>query len=168
VARRTGSCAASPKRTTLTGFLQRQRDLVAWKVAGASDEVLRSVRTPTGMTLPGLVRHLMNVERSWIRDDFAGQTGLTFDWSDEDRDGEWRVPADVPMSELLADYQAESALCDGIIAAASLDDLTVDRQFSLRWILVHLIEETARHLGHIDLLRENADGTTGEEPKPSP
>jgi hypothetical protein len=152
------------ERASLVGFLQRQRDLVAWKLTGVDDDVLRSVRTPSGMTLPGLVRHLENVERSWIRDDFAGQAGLVFDWTEEDRDGEWKVPDDVPMSAVLAGYAAESAICDAVIAGASLDDVTLDGRFSLRWVLLHLIEETARHLGHIDLLRENADGTVGEEP----
>jgi uncharacterized damage-inducible protein DinB len=152
------------ERTSLVGFLQRQRELVAWKVSGASDDVLRKASSPTGMTLPGIVRHLENVERSWIRDVFAGQEDLVYDWTDEDPDGEWRVPADVPMAQLLAAYADETALCDAVIAQASLDDMAVRREFSLRWILLHLIEETARHLGQLDLLREDADGTVGEEP----
>jgi Protein of unknown function (DUF664) len=156
---------AGDERTSLLGFLQRQRDLVAWKLRDADDEVLRSVSTPTGLTLHGLVRHLENVERSWIRDDFAGQEGLHYDWTDEDRDGELHVPAGTPISSLLAAYAAETRLCDEVVAAASLDDLSADgKGFSLRWILLHLIEETARHLGHIDLLRENADGLVGEDP----
>lgn len=152
------------ERTALIGYLQRQRELVAWKVRGADDAVLRTAASPTGMTLHGLVRHLENVERSWIRDDFAGQKGLSFDWTDEDPDGEWHVPTDIPMAQLLADYAAEAMLCDAVIAAASLDDVSVRGGFNLRWILLHLIEETGRHLGHIDLLRENADGVVGEDP----
>jgi hypothetical protein len=105
------------ERTTLLGFLQRQRDLVAWKVGEASDETLASVRMPSGLTLHGIVRHLENVERAWFRDFFAGQTGLRFDWTDEDPDGD-----------------------------------------------MHMIEETGRHVGHMDLLREQADGAVGEEP----
>jgi uncharacterized damage-inducible protein DinB len=155
------------ERTSLIGFLQRQRELVAWKVGGADDAVLRSASTPTGLTLHGMVRHLENVERSWIRDVFAGQPDLVFAWTDEDPDGEWHVPADVTMAQLLADYAGETALCDAVIASASLDDVSVKREFSLRWILLHLIEETARHLGQMDLLRENADGTVGEEPSPA-
>lgn len=154
------------ERTALVGFLQHQRDLVSWKVRDAPDGVLRSVQTPTGLTIHGLVRHLENVERSWIRDTFAGQQDLAYDWSDEDPDGELHVPPDVPISRLLADYAAESRLCDEVIAAASPDDVSVHRGFNLRWILLHLIEETARHLGHLDLLRENADGRVGEEPGP--
>ena len=156
------------ERTALVGFLQRQRELVAWKLTGAGDDVLRSVSTPTGMTLPGLVRHLEHVERFWIRDAFAGEKDLPYAWTDEDPDGEWHVPAEVPMAQLLADYAAETALCDAVIAKASLDDVSVHRNLNLRWILLHLIEETSRHLGQMDLLRENADGVVGEEPEASP
>ena len=153
------------ERTTLMGFLQRQRDLVAWKLGDASDDVLRSVSTPSGMTLPGVVRHLENVERSWFRDVFAGEKGLAFDWTDEDPDGEWHVPRDVAMADLLANYAAETVRCDAVIrGAASLDVVAAGGDVSLRWIIDHMIEETARHVGQIDLLREQADGAVGEDP----
>ena len=151
--------------TTLLGVLQRQRDLVAWKLRDVPDDVLGAVATPTGMGLHGLVRHLTNVERSWLRDVFAGEEGLVFDWTEQDPDAEWRVPADMTMAGLLGDYAAESRRCDAVVMdAASLDAVSAQRDMSLRWILLHLVEETARHLGHIDLLREQADGSTGEEP----
>lgn len=150
--------------TALRGFLQRQRELVAWKVSGASEAALRAAVTPTGLSAHGVVRHLTNVERSWVRDVFAGQDGLVFDWTDDDPDGELHVPDTVTMAQLLADYAAEAARCDAVVAAHHLDDVSARRDFSLRWILMHLVEETARHLGHLDLLREQADGSTGEEP----
>lgn len=153
------------ERTTLVGFLQHQRDLVGWKLRDATDDVLRSVRTPTGLTLPGLVRHLEHVERSWIRDDFAGENDLTYAWSDADPDGELHVALDVTMADLLRDYAEESSRCDAVIAASSLDAVSQRGSFSLRWILLHLIEETSRHLGHVDLLREQADGQVGDEPR---
>ncbi len=153
------------ERTTLLGFLQHQRDLVAWKLRDAPDEVLRAVSTPTGLTLHGAVRHLEHVERSWFREVFAGETDLPYAWTDEDPDGELHVPPDITMAQLLADYAEESRRCDAVIAAASLDAVSVRRGFSLRWILLHLIEETSRHLGHIDLLREQADGSVGDEPR---
>jgi len=153
------------ERTTLLGVLQRQRELVGWKLRDVPDEVLNVATTPTGMSLPGLVRHLKNVERSWLRDVFAGQHGLAYDWTEQDPEAEWRVPAGTRMADLMADYAAESRLCDAVVSAAvSLDAVSAQRDMSLRWILLHLIEETARHLGHIDLLREQADGSTGEEP----
>ena len=157
------------ERTALLGFLQRQRDLVAWKVRDAPDDVLRSVATPTGLTLHGVVRHLEHVERSWFREVFAGEDDLPYAWTDEGPDGELHVPPQVTMASLLADYAEESARCDTVIAAApSLGAVSARRGFSLRWIVLHLIEETARHLGHLDLLREQADGEVGEEPPTGP
>jgi uncharacterized damage-inducible protein DinB len=153
------------ERTAVLGVLQRQRDLVGWKLRDAPDDVLATVMTPTGMSLPGLVRHLTNVERSWLRDVFAGQKTLAYDWTEQDPDADWRVPTGTRMADLLAGYRAESRQCDEVVTAAqSLDVVSVQRNMSLRWILLHLIEETARHLGHIDVLREQADGSTGEEP----
>lgn len=154
--------------TITLGFLQRQRDLVAWKMRGADDGVLRSVATPTGLTLHGLVRHLENVERSWLRDVFAGEQALAYDWTDEDPDGEFHVTADTSMARLLEDYAAEADRSDTVVrTATSLDDVSSRDNYTLRWILQHLIEETARHLGHIDVLREQADGAVGEEPTSS-
>jgi uncharacterized damage-inducible protein DinB len=121
---------------------------------------------PSGLTMHGIVRHLENVERGWFRLFFAGQTGLRFDATDEDPDADFRAEG-VPMADLLAAYEAETAQCDAVIAAAPSLDVTAtdeDGTYSLRWIIVHMIEETGRHLGHIDLLRENADGAVGEEP----
>ena len=153
------------ERTTVLGLLQRQRDLVRWKLRDGHADAFRSVTTPSGMGLHGLVRHLTNVERSWLREVFAGQPGLVFDYSEDDPDGEWLVPPDTTMAQLLADYDAESRRCDAVVhAAASLNAISAQREMSLRWILLHLVEETARHLGHIDVLREQADGKTGEEP----
>jgi uncharacterized damage-inducible protein DinB len=138
---------------------------VAWKMHDGSDDALRAVATDTGLTLHGVVRHLEHVERHWIRDVFAGQEGLSYAWTDEDPDGELHVPHDVSMKELLDAYARESALCDAVVEAApSLDTVSVSGASSLRWILMHLIEETSRHLGHIDLLREQADGRVGDEP----
>jgi hypothetical protein len=163
----TMAAAHGDERTTLMGFLQRQRDLVAWKMRGAPDEVLRSVHTPSGLTLPGIVRHLENVERSWFRHVFAGEEGLSFDWTDEDRDGEFHVPDDVAIPDALDAYARETGRCDAIIAAApSLEAVAAREDVSLRWIIDHMIEETARHMGHIDILREQADGMVGEDPYP--
>jgi uncharacterized damage-inducible protein DinB len=153
------------ERTTLMGALQRLRDLVAWKVQGASDETLRSAATPSGLTIPGVIRHLENVERWWFREIFAGEPDLSFDWTDEEPDAEFRPPHGVPIPTLLTSYAEESRRCDAVIrAASSLDQVSATRGCSLRWILVHLIQETARHLGQLDLLRELADGQVGEEP----
>lgn len=107
------------------------------------------------------------MERSWLLDVFAGEEGLAFDWTEPDADAEWRVPSTTTMAELLTAYATESRCCDEVVTStSSLDVVSAKRDMSLRWILLHLVEETARHLGHIDLLREQADGSTGEEPSP--
>lgn len=161
------------ERNTLIGFLQRQRDLVAWKLADADDGALAQVATPSGLTVHGIVRHLTQVETSWLRKVFAGETGVvasasatgtTDDGVEADPDGGWTVPAGTAMADLLAQYAAATAHCDAVVLASSLDAVSAERGRSLRWILLHLREETSRHLGHIDLLRERADGVTGEDP----
>jgi uncharacterized damage-inducible protein DinB len=153
------------ERESLLEFLQRQRDLVPYKVQDASDDVLRSVRTPTGLTMHGVVSHLTNCERGWFRWAFADEASLMFD-TEEDEDADFKVPADVTMAQLLSDYAAEQRRCDEVILAAeTLDQKAVHRDRSLRWILLHMIEETARHLGHLDLLREQADGVVGDQPQ---
>ena len=133
----------------------------------ASDDTLASVRMPSGLTLHGIVLHLTNVERSWFREFFGGQTGLSFDSTEEDPEGDFRAEG-MAMADLLAAYAAETARCDEVIAAAPSLDATAEDEgdsYSLRWIIVHMIEETGRHLGHIDLLREQADGAVGDEPR---
>ena len=156
------------ERDMLLAYLQRQRELVHWKLAGLADDAAQATRTPTGMTAPGLVRHLTNVERSWFRRHLDGQQGLEFDWSEEDPDGDMRIGERLPLAELLADYRAECERCDEVIARHELDDASAVRDHTLRWILMHLVEETGRHVGHLDLLREHADGAVGEEPDGAP
>jgi hypothetical protein len=154
------------ERTSLIGFLQRQRDLVDWKARDCSDDVLRSVSTPTGLTLHGIVRHLEHVERYWFQEIFAGRSDVEYVWTDEDPDAELHVAQDISMESLLSDYAEETDRCDEIIqGAASLDEISATRGASLRWIMLHMIEETARHVGHMDLLREQADGSVGEDPE---
>lgn len=153
------------ERTTLIGALQRLRDLVAWKVRDASDQTLRSAATASGLTIPGVIRHLENVERWWFRDIFAGEPNLSYDWTDDEPSAEFQVPDEVSIAVLLAAYAEESARCDDVIlGASSLEQVSATRGYSLRWIVIHLVQETARHLGQVDLLRELADGEVGEEP----
>ena len=154
------------ERTTLLGFLQRQRDLVAWKMSDASDETLASVRMPSGPTVHGIVRHSENVERSWFRDFFAGESDLRFDDSEEDPDGDFRRgdTDSRPARELRG---GDCSVRRGDRRGALARRHGHRRYLLLRWIVLHLIEETGRHLGHIDLLRERADGAVGEEPSPT-
>ena len=150
------------ERTTLLSFLQRQRDLVAWKLQGADDDALRRVATPSGLAPHRLVRHLTLVERGWLRHVVAGEPDP--DSAGRSRQEREQVDPGTTMDELLAEYRAESARCDEVVAASDLDRVSAERGVSLRWVLLHLVEETSRHLGHLDLLREQADGAVGEEP----
>jgi uncharacterized damage-inducible protein DinB len=157
---------AAGEREMLLGFLQRQRDLVLWKVDGLSDHDARRVGTTTGLTIHGIVDHLSDVERSWIRRWFAGRRGLHIGGVDA---AHIQPPLELPgarLKDLVAAYVEESRRCDEIVAEHDLGDLEVNGGHSLRWILHHLIEETSRHVGHLDLLRELADGRTGEAPGP--
>ena len=128
------------------------------------------------MTLGGMMKHLALVERDWFSDVFLGLPAVepwaSVDW-DADRDWEWHTAADDSPEELRRLFDETVAECDRIVdealaGPAGLDTLSVvssrrgDGQFSLRWILVHLIEEYARHNGHADLIRESIDGETGE------
>jgi uncharacterized damage-inducible protein DinB len=157
------------ERDLLLAFLARQRELVFWKLDGLDEEAARVTRTPTGMTIPGIVQHLESVERSWIRRHFAGEQGLRFAWDEgADDDAGMQVAPGVTLAALLQDYRTEIAACDAVIAAADLDQVSVLRDHSLRWIVLHLIEEIGRHVGHLDVLAELADGRVGEEPDDAP
>ncbi len=156
------------EREALLAYLARQRALVCWKVEGMDDAAARAVSTPSGLTVHGVVRHLENVERGWWREHVAGEQGLHFDWSDSEPDAEMRVPEDVLLTDLVAAYRTETRRCDEVIAARSLDDVSAMRDHTVRWVLLHLIEETARHVGHLDLLAEQVDGRVGEEPEGAP
>ena len=149
------------ERDMLLAYLQRQRELVHWKCAGLDEAAARGQATPTGLTIHGIVRHLAGVERGWLREHFAGEP------KERVRDEEF-LPQDESLADLLTAYREESERCDRVVAGAGLDDVSALRDHSLRWILLHLVEETGRHLGHLDLLCEQADGRTGEEPDGAP
>lgn len=146
------------ERELLLAYLQRQRELVLWKCEGLADDAARAVSTPTGLTVHVLVRHLAGVERGWLLEGFAGDAAVRV------RDEEF-LPGDDSLADLLAAYRAQARRSDEVIAAHDLDETGAVRDHSLRWMLLHLIEETSRHLGHLDLLCELADGRTGEGPE---
>ncbi|GAA3157139.1 DinB family protein [Streptomyces rameus] len=156
------------ERTQLTTFLDYVRATARAKCEELSDEDARKAPLPGSplMTLSGLVNHLRWVEYYWFRVVFLGEEDEG-PWTDEDPDREMRIAVDFPLSRLLDEYAAETARHNELIAAHALD--TKARRgrgdaepVDLRWILLHLIEETARHNGHIDILRELADGRTGD------
>jgi uncharacterized damage-inducible protein DinB len=166
--------AAGDEAATLLGFLDFQRATLAWKTAGLDADGLRATVGASTMTLGGLLKHLALVEDSWFSEHLHGREPRppwdAVDW-DADRDWEWRTAGEDSPDELRALWQAAversrrdvaEALADGgleRLCARGWPDGTAP---SLRWVLVHMIEEYARHNGHADLLREGVDGETGE------
>jgi len=155
------------ERATLTTFLDFHRETLAHKCAGlAPAQLIQRSVPPSSMSLLGLVRHLADVERGWFRNTFGGEDLPGRYWSDDDPDGEFDNVAVDLVDEGFAAWREESDHARRIVAAAPSLDATGRRTngeaVSLRWILVHLIEEYARHNGHADLLRERIDGAVGE------
>lgn len=158
---------------SLTAFLDSQRATMVRKVEGLSrDELSRPGAPPSALTLAGLVKHLALVEDSWFQEVFLGRP-LPEPWTgaplDEDDDWDFHSAPEHDPADLVALYAAAVRRSRDVVAAAdSLDALSVESSeragtpFSLRWILLHMIEETARHAGHADLLREALDGRTGD------
>ncbi len=150
--------------STLTGFLRWQRETLAWKCAGLADsELARRAVAPSPLSLLGLVRHLAEAERHWFRrvlagDDVPGVFG-------EDSWHGARADASA-VADAWEAWRAEVDAADRFVAGAeSLDVRGHDEVYgavSLRWVLVHMVEEYARHNGHADLLRERIDGAVGE------
>jgi len=155
------------ERTVLTTFLDYARYTVHAKCAGISDADARRAPLPASplMTISGLVSHLRWVESAWIEKNLLGGT-ITAPWTDDDPDREFRIAVQVPLSQLLAEYRAACVRHNELVASLDLDipskgDLWRAEPVTLRWVLLHLTEETARHNGHLDILRELADGTRG-------
>ena len=155
---------AAPERELLAAFLDFHRQTLLWKLSGLDDEAVRSRLVPSQTTLLGMVKHLAYVERWWFQRVFAGRD-VAFPWSERDPDADWRVEPGESTAEIVTLYEAETAISRRIVAElASLDEVArlPGHGHSLRWIVVHMLEETARHNGHADVLRELIDGATGE------
>lgn len=149
---------------TLTQMLDYLRATAVIKAAGLSNEVARSRPVPaSALTVAGLIKHLTGVERFWFSVDFAG-LNVAWPWNDDDPHGGFRLEPDDTIAALIEDYRGECARSRAAIAGHRLDAAARGEgmDFNLRYALTHLIEETARHCGHLDLLRESIDGQRGE------
>ncbi|WP_346384175.1 DinB family protein [Nocardioides sp.] len=162
---------AADEVATLVGYLDYHRQTLRLKTDGLSSEGLNAVHPPSTMTLGGMLKHLALVEDYWFSVIFLGNDDAepwkSVDW-DADRDWEWHTAVDDSPEHLRELFDRFVAASDRIVAGVSLDQLSVkpsrrtNEKFSLRWIIVHMIEEYARHNGHADLIRESIDGATGE------
>ena len=144
--------------TTLRAFLDYLRESLILKVADLDEESARRSTVPTGTSLLGLIKHLTAVESGWFQFAFAGR--------DVPMPSEETEPTD-SVAAAVAAYEAATGVSNQVVDEADdLDQLcarapTTPEPLSLRWLLVHMIEETARHAGHADILREQIDGRTG-------
>ncbi|MBA2575271.1 MAG: DinB family protein [Euzebyaceae bacterium] len=160
------------ERAALAQFLDYHRATLLGKAAGLDQAQLATTTAASSLHLAGLLKHMALVEDSWFRVTFLGdqpaQWWRDVDW-ESDPDWEFRTAAKDDPAELRALYQQACERSRAAVDAAdSLDQRSVrksrrrDETFNLRWILLHMIEETARHNGHADLIREAIDGQTGE------
>jgi len=154
------------EREMLDAWLDYHRATLAVKCEGLTDDQLRAQAVPpSSLSLLGLVRHMGEVERSWFRRVLSGEQAPPRYYSDENPDGDFDDVADAGVAEAFGYWRDECAHArERVAAAPSLDVTGTGRQgegYSLRWIMVHMIEEYARHNGHADLLRERIDGTVG-------
>jgi len=154
---------------SLANWLLFYRETLLWKCAGLTAEQLRLASCPPSpMSLQGLVRHMADVERVWFRKRIAGETVPYIYWTDADPDGDFNG---LDGSDPAADFETferEWRFAEAVVDGRDLDEVIayVDKsgrpqQRDIRWILTHMVEEYARHLGHADLLRERIDGATG-------
>ena len=162
-----------PEASQLAAFLDFQRETVLLKCEGLTGEQLgRAPLAASDLTLGGLLNHLALVEDSWFRVDFLGEEPAPpwagVDW-EGDPDWEFRTAAETDPEELRERYRSACERSRAVVrSAGDLDRRSVavskrtGERFDLRWILLHMIEETARHAGHADLLREAIDGVVGE------
>jgi uncharacterized damage-inducible protein DinB len=157
----------SSERPALREWLEYHRATLELKCAGLDREGLIARPVPSSLlSLHGLVRHMAEVERSWFRRVLEGQDAPPLYYDDEHPDGDFEFIEAADWTADLATWRAECDAARAIEAAApSLEVTGTSRRGSivdLRWIMIHMIEEYARHNGHADLLRELVDGSVGE------
>lgn len=152
------------EKESLQASLNRHRDAVVWKLQGLDDAELRRVVLPSGNTLLGLVKHLATWEDIWICRTFGYPTEqLPFEEGDDDADV--RIDPGDSTTGILAFYSRARAAADQVIGSIDLDEAGTTMfgdTVSLRWAVIHILEDTARHAGHIDIMRELIDGMVGD------
>lgn len=158
----------SDARELLLGYLEWYREALMRKISGLSDGQLRTPVEPLGWSPLGLIQHLGWVERRWIRWGFAAEDVPAHPPGGDE--AEWGIPAARSTAEVMAAYRDEVTATTSLVAGAGLADKarlggrfqTHDQAPSLGRILFHLLQEYARHVGHLDVARELIDGKTGE------
>lgn len=157
------TCAG--EKETLAAFLRFHQDTLLTKVAGIEGADLQRSTVPSGVTLVGLLKHATYVHARWFELCYLGETPADLPWPTND----WVMDDGETPAGLTEAYQRHVELAHQVIDEASLDDLNKGLPalgwepgtFNLRWIVLHMIEELARHNGHADIIREQIDGATG-------
>lgn len=162
---RTSAPTIADERTALTGCLDFLRATVVMKVVGLDDSAASSRPLRSAMSPLGVVKHLTQVEQAWFAQRLDG-TGepLLFSTAD-DPDADFRIESGETVETVTARYLEACARSREILARHHLDDRFDDgrgQSIDARWVVLHMIQETARHAGHLDILREQLDGSTGE------
>ena len=157
---------SSPSEVLL-GYLAYFRSVVVERLEGLPEAELRGSRLPSGWAPLELLHHLVHVERRWLVWGFEGEP-VAEPWGDH-RDGRWHVPTTTTLPDLVRDLEAQAEQTRRVVQAHALTDVG---QPGERWegeppatlerVLLHLLQEYARHAGHLDVVRELVDGTTGE------
>jgi hypothetical protein len=157
----------SGERELLTGTLDWYRAVAERKVLGLDDPAARRLVTPSGLSPLGVVQHLAWVERMWFVWRFAGRD-VEMRIGDGNYSVQFELDPSATVESVVAFYRAEIEEARRVVdGTASLDALSAREHqnygtVNLRWVLVHMIEETARHVGHLDVMRESIDGSTGD------
>lgn len=160
----------SGERQTLMEFLNYQRAVLIRKTEGLDDFQARVALPPSDLTLGGLLKHMAYVESHWASYIVSGNDPVA-PWADapwdEDADWEMSSAADDALTDIQDLFRSSVAAADVVYNDLELDSVAArwaggDAPPSIRWVLVHMIEEYARHLGHADFLRQSIDGATGD------
>jgi hypothetical protein len=156
-------------KARLLAYLDYYRSVVVAKLTGLSGDDLRASRLPSGWSPLELLKHLVFMERRWMVWGFAGEQLTVHPWGDEHPHGRWHVDDDETLDDLVASLEEVAGRTRAIAEAADLDDRgSFGGRFSegpaptLEWILFHVLQEYARHAGHLDVARELVDGSIGE------
>lgn len=153
------------ERESLGAWLDSQRETILWKIGGLNDEQLRREMVPSGLTLLGLVKHLTADEHGWFAVGFAASGEPDLFESPDDPDLDMHVQPDETTEQIIEGYKRACERSREIYASAPSLDATFENPrrgtMDLRWLMIHMIEETARHAGHADIMRELIDGATG-------
>jgi uncharacterized damage-inducible protein DinB len=152
------------EKTSMLAALNRHRDAALWKLEGLDDEQLRRPMVPSGTSLLGTMKHMAWVEYWWFCETFGREMPVP-DFDEDDPDAEFRIEPDETTADILALYDRARTAADQAAKEIELDELGTawtGEKVSMRWVLIHMLEEDARHVGQMDVIRELIDGATGD------